>query len=896
MTASADKTARVWEVASGRQVAVLRPPQDVGEEGKLRAVALSPDGAVAAVGGWTGWHWDGQAAIYLFDRASGRLLRRVPGLPSVINHLAFSPDGRWLAASLASNGVRVFDARSGVETGRDMDYGDQSYSADFSPDGRRLLTASFDGGVRLYAVNGGELSLQKRVRPGGGKNPYAAHFSPDGGFIAVGFFHDSTVVQVLDGGTLAEVARPATTGVDNGDLGSVAWSANGRYLVAGGEWDANKGRRDTAAKYQMRRWPVGEWSRYEDVPLASNTLMDFAPVPGGGLFFASGVPGWGVLDSAGHVLRRQDAAIANLYDQQNQLRLSADGRRVRFGYEQWGKEARSFDLVARALGADDAELAAARITAPGLVLTDWKERTDPKLNGRPLELEPHELSNCLAIAPDGQRFVFGTSWSLRLFDGRGKQVWQQPVPADTFAVNISPDGRFVVAGYSDGTIRWHRASSGKEVLALFPHADRQRWIAWIPEGFYATSGPDAEELMGYHVNRGREREGEFISARQLRERFYQPALISRRLDADGDALVVEAVKKLGDVRQVLAGAKAPPPVLELLSGPQVKGEEEVMITVRVKDQGGGVGGVVFYVDGIPQTGRQAGIFADATESRTFALPPGARRIEVAALNRTGVEGARQVVMATLTGPARDTALHILAVGVEKYQTPGLELRHSTADAQAVADEIASRAKPLFRRGVSPPQVLKDSQASLAGIEQAFDELKGRMKPQDTLVIFLAGHGEAPIGKGYTFLPWDFNRGAPGPVGEGLSEARLRKLLADSPSQTLLLLDTCDAGGGAEIIEAAYERLNGMSKHVVIGASRRGQLAKEGFQGHGVFTAALLRVMQSKPEDEADRMLRVTDIRVYVDKEVRSIVREMGGSYQQTVSGFLGSASFPLVMR
>src|SRR5262252_7345950 len=58
VTASDDKTARVWEVASGRQLAVLRPPQDIGNEGKLYAVALSPDGAVVAVGGYTGWDWD----------------------------------------------------------------------------------------------------------------------------------------------------------------------------------------------------------------------------------------------------------------------------------------------------------------------------------------------------------------------------------------------------------------------------------------------------------------------------------------------------------------------------------------------------------------------------------------------------------------------------------------------------------------------------------------------------------------------------------------------------------------------------------------------------------------------------------------------------------------------
>src|SRR5262245_57760967 len=97
VTASEDKTARVWEVASGRQLAVLRPPQDVGREGMLFAVALSPDGAVVAVGGLNGWKWDKEGSIYLFDRASGRLLRRLPGLPDAVYHLTFSPDGSWLA-------------------------------------------------------------------------------------------------------------------------------------------------------------------------------------------------------------------------------------------------------------------------------------------------------------------------------------------------------------------------------------------------------------------------------------------------------------------------------------------------------------------------------------------------------------------------------------------------------------------------------------------------------------------------------------------------------------------------------------------------------------------------------------------------------------------------------
>ena len=190
-----------------------------------------------------------------------------------------------------------------METGRDAEYGDSSYSAHFSPDGRHLLTTSRGGQLRLYSVDNGKLGPPKRARPGGGKEPFAARFSPDGRLIAVGFA-DSTVVQVLDVDALAEVARPATTGVDNGNLINVAWSADGRYLLAGGRWNVG-------GKFPVRRWPVGEWSRYEDLPLAGNTLMDLVPLPGGGVLFAAYDPAWGVVDPAFRVQQRQDGEIAD---------------------------------------------------------------------------------------------------------------------------------------------------------------------------------------------------------------------------------------------------------------------------------------------------------------------------------------------------------------------------------------------------------------------------------------------------------------------------------------------------------------------------------------------------------------------------------------------------------
>ncbi|MFN7677722.1 MAG: WD40 repeat domain-containing protein, partial [Cyanobacteriota bacterium] len=87
VTASDDKTARLWNLATGTLERVLRGPVGEGNEGKLYAAALSPDGALVALGSWT--DPDGTTmAIDVFDQASGRLLQRLPGLPDVVNHLA----------------------------------------------------------------------------------------------------------------------------------------------------------------------------------------------------------------------------------------------------------------------------------------------------------------------------------------------------------------------------------------------------------------------------------------------------------------------------------------------------------------------------------------------------------------------------------------------------------------------------------------------------------------------------------------------------------------------------------------------------------------------------------------------------------------------------------------
>lgn len=93
VTGSEDKTVRVWEADTGRLLHVLRVPLGKGYLGRIFCVAISPDGATVAAGGWTGSNQSGGQSIYIFDHQSGEIRYVIDGLPNVITHLRFSPDG-----------------------------------------------------------------------------------------------------------------------------------------------------------------------------------------------------------------------------------------------------------------------------------------------------------------------------------------------------------------------------------------------------------------------------------------------------------------------------------------------------------------------------------------------------------------------------------------------------------------------------------------------------------------------------------------------------------------------------------------------------------------------------------------------------------------------------------
>ena len=503
VTASHDKTVRVFDLDDGRLLRTIRLPAGPGDVGKAYAVAIGPDGELVAAGGVTGPPNEPQP-IYLFDLASGDLFHRIDRLPEVVHHLAFSPDGRFLAAALGgANGLRVFDrARGWAEVARDPVYGDSSYGVAWAPGAdARLATTSYDGRIRLYRplaelAAGGHIAPAAEVAAPAGSRPFGLAFRPDGAVLAVGY-DDTRAVSLLDARTLAPLDAPDTAGLEGGDLGRVAWSADGAVLFAGGRYHQRDGIRPVIT------WADGGAGARRRLPASADTIMSLVPLAAGDLLTASADPWLARLAGADGVPRwRHGPPQADLRAQHTTLAVGADGGVVDFDYDIDGPYPARFDVAALALTlappADDRTAPPVQDTLP---LADWVDEYRPTLDGAPLPLEPYERSRSLAVHPAGDRFVLGTEWYLRAFDAAGEQLWRRPVPGVAWAVNVTGDGRLVVAAYGDGTIRWHRMDDGAELLAFFPLADRKNWVLWTPDGFYAAT-PGARGVLRWHVNRG----------------------------------------------------------------------------------------------------------------------------------------------------------------------------------------------------------------------------------------------------------------------------------------------------------------------------------------------------------------------------------------------------------
>ncbi len=889
VTASEDKTARLWDARTGDLIRIYRPPIDTENEGLLYSCAISPDGKIIAVGGWTGYDWFKKNIIYLFNASTGEMIRKLPDLGNAINDLRFSPDGKYLAACLGRDaGVSLFETSGWKEIHLDG-YEDNVNKCSFYKN-KLFVTVSYDGKIRLYDLN----KLPKPVLTGkltGGKQAYNVAFSPDGKKIGVGY-SDYNRIQVLDASDLSVLYEPDCSGAtDYYNLSKVCWSQDGSILYSGGKYVLKV---DNEWWYQIRKWSNGGKGSYEDFSAAYNTILDMKCLPDDTIIYSGYTPDWGRMDPNGKklVYNRGETFSLNSSDTTH-LKMSDDGGGISF--TPVGDSTYTFTITDRKLLAEKSDYLSPIDSMDGVDVTDWKNTIKPKLNGKKLTfLDDYELSRCYAVHPSGEYVLFGADWNLYYVDNSGTQVWKTPVPATVWSINIARSKDVCAAALGDGTIHWYRLKDGHELYTLYINSVTKKWVLWTPSGYYDCS-TGGDNLIGWHINNGIDKAADFYSASRFANKFYRPDIIPLVLnyvnDTDFEAKALDAANADKNIRTTSTEVKELlPPVVTILnpdSGTTIDNPTfELEISVRTPENTT-VSEIKTLVNGRPVVNNMKGLTIKPvkregdTKTVSVTVPEGESEISVLAKNDNSWSEPA-IIKVNYKGKKTEDEfiikpkLYILAIGVSRYQNKDIQLKYPAKDAKDFANAMLKQKGGLYRDVVE--KVVTDEDATKDNILDALDWIQKETTSKDVAMVFLSGHGVNDPNGFFYYLPVNVDLDKLKRSGVAFSD--IKNTIASISGKTIFFVDACHSGNvmgsrkGLVDINGIVNELAAVENGAVVFTSSTGnQFSLESDAwGNGAFTKALIEAVNGKADYTGKGKITVNMIDLYISERVKELTK------------------------
>jgi WD40 repeat protein len=541
VTASQDRTAIVWDVASGRQV----QQTPLRHAGALADAAFSPDGKRVATAGI-----DGLATLWVADSRQPRGPTTLKGHSAAVTQVVFSPDGRMLLSASDDATARLWDAATGKELHVLIGHLGRINSAVFCAGGETVVTAGADKSVRVWdARNGAEL----RVLLGHEDGVHSALCSMDDetlltssadgtlrlwdafedgpDFTLAGHEAPVTAAQFSHDGTTVYTASHTTPRLS--DLGNAAapllFSSNlpfpgigkpppepARVAVAR-RWNADTGKE--LQPLQGQAAPITDarfFSSHADHagPTAAARALTAAIDGEATVWDLAGVLPEVVLK--GHTARVRSAEFSA--DGQTVLTSSEDGLAILWN-------ARNGDIlwrVPRALApvAGNAPvdmflpvLNSARLSADAKWLLTASEdgmarRWDvaSQTESPELELKHKQPVISARFSPDGKSVLTASldNTAQLWIAGQGKPT---PLRAHSDRLNgarFSPDGKLALTYSDDGTARLWDAASGTLQSVLYGHENTINWAVFSQDGrTLLTTSSDATARL-WDVATGRE--------------------------------------------------------------------------------------------------------------------------------------------------------------------------------------------------------------------------------------------------------------------------------------------------------------------------------------------------------------------------------------------------------
>lgn len=930
ITASDDKTIRVWNPKTGREERKILGQLGLGH-GEIYSIALSPDGSLIATGGVHTKHLGKQKRdepIRLYDYFTGKLKQVLCCHQFSVNDLAFSPDGRWLVSGSIDNTVRLWKRSGSRFTSGPVLRGHEKevYAVQLFEDSGllRVVSASIDHTVRLWdAESGRQLALGRHenmarslavgpdwiasagydktiriwdyslrpLRTIHSKNlPAGLAAHPDGNRLLVGAGSDPLHVNIWN----VHTGKLLTSYTGHKNVAfAVGWLPDGTAVSAGGDefeivfWDADTGREKRRIVGGGRHiWATG----------LKGSQLGF-----GNTWTAN--KGKSELEHSFDFSTFQISAVSKSESTSFQ-RLRTHFGPLKLSHEKGGD-----------YGYHDAVL---------VIKEDGRERARvvrDATNGY-----QHRV---YGFTSNGNIVSGGSHGQLRVYNKDGEEL-ANLVGHEGVVWALAVEGERLLSGSADQTLKlWDLGQVGtKKILeptvSLFVSFDKgsnppepSEWVAWTKSGYY-TSSLNGDRLIGFHVNRGAEKAADFYDSSRFYEKLYRPDIIRLAYQlGDEEAAIAEASKK-HRTEKVEVAAILPPKVriVSPADGSSVSGSEvAVRFTVELPQGAPADTPVktIIKINGRNIDTGQRGIkrVEDTPDSgrirqftRSIPLEPGENVLEV--LAKTSASSSNPATL-RITRKAPEKAdpfrpnLYVLAIGVSDYERDEQDLRFAHADAEAIARAFKSQQGRLF--GEVKTKVLTNAEATRGEILDGFDWLESEVTQRDVAVVFVAGHGVNDKRDNYYFLPHDAN---PEKLRRsGVQWSEFNSILQELPGKTLLLADTCKSGNvtgslktrgisSSDATSALMELIRAESGVVVMSASTGSEVSIEDpAWGHGAFTKALLDGLDGLADYDRNGIITLKELDLHVTRNVKKLTN---GSQRPTTQIPENMPDFPLFVR
>lgn len=894
LTCSDDKTAKLWDAATGSLIRTFRIPIGQGVEGMLYACAISPNAEIVAVGGFS-CVGNCNQDIYIFNTQTGEMLTKITGLPNVILDLEFSESGKYLAAGLGEGGVRIYNIPNSIsqvrnggitEAAKLTGYGAMCNNVCFDRTGR-LATVCYDGKVRLYNSSFGLITESSNLS---GSQPFSLAFSSDGSKIAVGYC-DKPNIDILSGSSLNMLYQPDLDGVaNNGAFGyGLSFSSDGNYLYGGGSYLKQL---NGNWRYIIRKWSEEGRGSFTDIATCGNTVLDIKPMNNGKMFFGGSQPDFGSIDSYGNVGYYKAGEVCD-FALKDRYHLKVNSRADEVGFTPSGKKALTFSVSERKITEQSSTNPSYTDNYSGISVTDWKNSYSPKLNGNKLSfLKTNESSRSVDISSNN-KVVFGANFSIYCLDNTGNKLWEAPVQGVAWAVNISGNNKVVAAALGNGTINWYRMTDGKLLLTLYVHPETNQWVLWTPSGYYDCS-TGAEDLIGWHVNNGKDKEASFYPISKFRSIYYRPDVVGKVLETlDEEFALQRANEESGkktvvktDITQML------PPTVAIISPESGTSVKSTKITIRYtvnSPNNEPVTNIKVLINGRPydNTRGMKIVKKEGEASLDIIIPEMDCKIGIIAENRFGFSEPA-ITSIIWSGNVKNEKqqeenlfkpkLYVLAIGVSKYDDKDLELALASKDATDFANSLRKQKGLLYSDVII--KLLDDKKATKDNILDGLEWIQKETTARDVAMVFLAGHGMNDNGGTFYYLPVNANTESIKrtclPFGD------LKSTVSSISGKVLLFVDACHSGNvmGNKRRSATVD-INGFVNDltsaengaIVFTSSTGNQYSLEDKSwGNGAFTKALVEGLNGKADVYKKGKISVKALDFYIAERVKELTK------------------------